>query len=452
MKKKGEQFHPSRDIDRRNEKQPEYELPSPAIGGINMTATGHWNEEDLSDVEKMLKREDPEASMLEPAQGRLFDPNKVEGANRAKLGRERFATNSFDPASKGILTTAMSASTIPTKDLQSRTDPKQPETFLQSNNGATTWQGANYAGWYKQPGMKDHQDVIAIDPSRPDQTASLVHEAGHRRHLGEVPDIDLSHHPRRMNPDPLQEGVADGYMDRYGGKRSYTVLDMQEDIALGRGKFDSYKVNGYSTDPERSAAREWNDPDRALYAASRAHTSETGEQALYQPKETRLDLESTVREPMDDGGPSGFKSHGNPTVDATINYLLQAGPHAGQALEQTGLKGVGEEAVRRHQDRQLLNQGQEVQGALFDELRGKRSGNLGGYIANPDAVVSHPGTSRDRIEGLKGELGSAVDRLREDVVPHHMSHNQFGETPRTQKDVKKSLGVLPSRAATRGFG
>lgn len=144
---------------------------------------------------------------------------------------------------------------------------------------------------------------------------------------------------------------------------------------------------------------------------------------------------------------------GNPTTDATLHSLLSTSPHAAQALRQTGLKEAGSRAFRRHRDRDLLTQGQAVQGSLFHELKGVPSGRTHGYVANPDAMEI-PDTDdgfEQHFDRYHQDVDKVEHRAGEMVWPTHMSKNQFGESPRTIADVGSSLGVRPAHARQQGF-
>ena len=131
------------------------------------------------------------------------------------------------------------------------------------------------------------------------------------------------------------------------------------------------------------------DQERALYAAVRAHGSETGEQSRYheQAHDARTD-----RRP-------------DATIDATLHHLLSTSPHAAQALRQTGLKDVGADAFRRHRDRQLLTQGQSTQESLFQEIRGDTSGKVLGHVPNWEAANLDESSDTDFSNFFEGPGG-----------------------------------------------
>lgn len=449
----GPQRHPSRD--RRTEHEHEYELP--AIGGVNLVPGGYYQGDELKHATDYWRSEGgdtvPEVKkesggVLNPAQGRLFDPEKHEAANRQKLGRQRFEV--MDSEAEQIRNKALQSSTIPTSHLQDR--PGRMWTDVTTRNDNLSWEGSGTAGWYRGPAgtlnprEPGKPDVIAINPNTGHGTdTTFIHEAGHRRHLGERGAYDdFVTHPRGINPDPLKEGVADAYVDRYGGPTNTQVRPMREDIEAGGGqKFTSYQFTGYSSDKQAALRHGWTADDRALYAATRGHASETGEQALYVPRGNDVREQRGI---ADYGG-------GDATIDATLHHLLSTSPHAAQALRQTGLKDVGARAFRRHRDRELLTQGQSTQGALFHELRGVASGKLHGFVANPDA--SEIPDTDSGFEEHFDKFHQDVDRVEhgagEMVWPIHMSHNQFGEKPRTQAEVSNSLGVSRIHSSKQGF-
>ena len=450
----GPQRHPSRD--RVTTHEHEYELPyggNQREGqGINFVPGGYYNDEDLKHSKEYWRSEgadtDPKikaeaGGVMNYAQGRLFDPEKHEAAQRQKLGRERFFA--LDPAAEQIRSKALQSSTIPTSHLQDR--PGRLFTDVQTHNEAgRSWEGSGTAGWYRGPATSSTPDVIAINPASGHGTdTTFIHEAGHRRHLGETSwDSEYVSSPKGLHPDPLKEGVADAYVDRYGGHGNTQVRPMREDVEAGGGqKFTSYQFTGYSSDKERAKSFGWNDDDRAVYAATRGHASETGEQALYVPRGRDVREQQGL---ADYGG-------GNPTTDATLHHLLSTSPHAAQALRQTGLKDVGARAFRRHRDRELLSSGQAVQGSLFNELRGVSSGKVHGYTPNIDAM---PEAKTDeefeaKFEGMHKDIDRLEGPAGEMLWPEHMSLNQFGEKPRTQADLANSLGVARHHSSKLGF-
>ena len=439
------QFHPSRDV---HNKPTEYELPYGGDKGVYITGSGYYD--DAEDLERstQYEREGGEtgSSLLQPAQGRLFDADKHEAAQRQKLGRLRFDPMT-DSAAEQIRNRALQSSTIPTSHLQDRPGRMWTDITTRNDTSNGSWEGSGVSGWYRGPATSAKPDVIAINPSSGHGTdTTFIHEAGHRRHLGEGESYsDYTTHPRVLQADPLKEGVADAYVDRYGGPNNPQVRPMQEDIEAGGGqKFTSYNFTGYSADKEAAGRRGWNADDRALYAAVRGHASETGEQALYTPRG------GDVREQPGMAEYGG----GNATIDATLHSLLSTSPHAAQALRQTGLKEQGGRAFRRHRDRELLSQGQAVQGSLFSELRGVASGELRGFTPNIDAMptATNPAEFEAKFEGMQRDIDSLEQQHGgELIMPQHMSHNQFGEKPRTVTDVSRSLGVRRAHAEQAGF-
>ena len=137
-----------------------------------------------------------------------------EATQRQALGRQRFLAT--DSQSRQIRDKALAESVIPTSHLQSRSGERAETEMTTTLSGLS---GA--AGWYRGPAARERPDMIAVDP-REDQgyppTHTFVHEAGHRRHIGETTGMSPINHPSQINPDPLKEGVADAYADRFGGQ------------------------------------------------------------------------------------------------------------------------------------------------------------------------------------------------------------------------------------------
>lgn len=441
------QRHPSR-----GERPAEWENTS--RGGIRLHPGGYYGHDELDSAKSFWHSEGNPVEghhVTMPSQGRLFDPDAHEATVRQDLGEKRMqafdAYGDIAQATKAaeIRRSALGNSVIPTSHLQSRrmaSGQEAPESRFVVEPGLTS-KGA--LGHYTGPPMDQFRtDYITIDPAGPQLDKTTQHEMGHRHHLASRDVSDpMIHHPQARFPDPVMEAHADAYVDRYGGSGSHQVQQMSRDIEEGRGKFGSYQYSGYSTNYQSANPHnDWTKTDRALYAGVRAHYSETGEHTNYVPTQPAVgERQREAQQPS------------SPTLDATIHSLLSNSPHAAQAMRQTGLKDVGQESFRRHRDRQLMGQGQQVQGALFNELRGHASGKVHGYTPNPDAIEI--GDSDDafeaHFEGYHRDIDAAEAKAGELIWPHHMSHNQFGEQPRTQGDVQRTLGVGRYDAKRRGF-
>lgn len=301
--------------------------------------------------------------------------------------------------------------------------------------------GKQAGGWYRHSYSPNVPPTIAVEPGyQTGSDATLIHEMGHAHHYGEVTAERERGNPtkryadtRGFAPDPVKEGIADAYVDRYGGSLSpqRKMVERHESnarwaaaaAATTPGLEDmppepeapepdkwqhlSNRQFGYSTqfeanrDPRERGA--WNDVDRTLYAGTRAHFSMTGEIPRYQsaPGETAVEGAAT---------------------DATIHHLMTHSEHARSAWASTmgvetknhptvggpdrpeeGLRSmtdIAADASRRHKDRQLLNAGQFVQESLFGE---------------PE-----------------------------------MARNQQGEVPRTRTEVRDSLGAREADWWTMG--
>lgn len=415
------QRHPSRDPD-----PVDYQvITNPHTRGeeFHIRGAGYYEPQELDYATA-------EGDIPRVMQGRLFDPVNFEKQTRRDLGAQRLQTS--DPAEAGVRDRALDASRVPSLHLQSRPQARPISTVAAAETEFTTKDRRNdwttSSGYYQGPAGTQVPDVLAVSSEH-----SVVHELGHRRHLGTRAADETLHHPRGRHPDPLKEGVADAYEDRYGGPGSDQVQAMKRSIGEEERKFTSYADYGYSTNAESSLRRGWRDDDRALYAATRAHASETGEQPSYVPR-SRL--------AMEEPGLS-YSGGGDPTIDATLHHLLSTSPHAAQALRQTGLKEAGSQAFRRQRDRQLLTQGQEIQGSLFDEVRGSDTNTLHGYT--PSLEAGAPLSSAlDEMEHFDKKAGENVKFV-------HMNTNQFGEKPRSARDVSGTLGVQKHIAKRRGF-
>jgi len=327
--------------------------------------------------------------------------------------------------------------------------------------------GKQFAGYYRE-GTRSTFPLTGVDPevavsSRGDNRRdTVIHEIGHAQHYDKT-TFNERENPNRSYadthgirggnaPDPLKEGVADGYVDRYAGPNSPTVQEAQagRDLGVDNGAFGHFdsQYHGYSTqyEAEHGDQAAWSNTDRALYAGTRAHFSETGENPTYQSQQNR-NATGSVSDRFD-----GHVSGVNSVTDATLHHLSQS-PHAQQAWKDThpspnGLSGAtladtAGQASRRHKDRKLLSEGQFTQGGLFNELRTEpnHGGEHLGYTTNPDAAA--PGKDMDAIEEMRG-----FDGERDIAWPHSMEKNQFGEAPRRRSDIQSSLAI-PKHLASR---
>jgi hypothetical protein len=437
------QRHPSRD-----ERPAEWENTS--RNGIRLHPGGYYGHEELETAKSFWHSEGNPAEghhVTMPSQGRLFDPEAHHAKVRQDLGEQRMpgfsAYGDIAEATQAVNVrkSALESSVIPTSHLQSRVSAhggEQPESRFVIERGLAD---RGTLGHYTGPPLSQFQtDYVTVDPEGPSQDRTTIHELGHRQHLGtREAGSPLVQHPRGTFPDPLMEAHADAYVDRYGGSGSSQVSRMSRDIEEGLGKFGSYQYTGYSTNFEsRDPRSSWTPQDRALYAGVRAHYSETGENTNYQPSERAR---------------GEMPGHGEPTIDATLHSLLSNSPHAAQAMRQTGLKQAGQEGFRRHRDRQLMNQGQMVQGSLFNELRGFNTGKVHGYTPNLDAqeLPEADDAFEAHFEGLHRDIDKVEAKAGEAIWPTHMNHNQFGEKPRSQYNVHQTLGISPAGSKHRGF-
>lgn len=441
------QRHPSRD-----ERPTEWE--SVGKKHVHMHPGGMYEHQELADAKSFWHSEGNPVEghhVTMPSQGRLFDPDVHEGIQRLELGAKRmpgfdaYGDVAEESKANSIRNSALASSVIPTSHLQPRqmrSGGEAPESRFVVEHGL---QNKGALGHYTGPVLGPHQtDYVTIDPEGPQLDKTTQHELGHRHHLATRGiDEQAIHHPQSRFPDPVMEAHADAYVDRYGGPGSPQVRSMKRDLDYSGQKFKSYQYTGYSTRYQApNPHNDWTQTDRALYAGTRAHYSETGEHTNYLPTP-----QAAGENQREASKPS------SPTLDATIHSLLSNSPHAAQAMRQTGLKDVGQESFRRHRDRQLMGQGQQVQGALFNELRGHSSGKVHGYSPNFDAIEipDDDNAFEAHFESMHKDIDKVEAKVGETIWPHHMSHNQFGERPRTQADVHQTLGVRRYDAKSRGF-
>jgi hypothetical protein len=229
---------------------------------------------------------------------------------------------------------------------------------------------------------------------------------GHAHHYSQTTqnertNLYKSYNDRRgSQPDPLREAVADAYVDRYGGdvsahnrikeqNRRNTEFTEKNDLPPMEEPHPYAHISdrqfGYSSEYEATEEKPvWDEGDRALYAGTRAHFGETGEIPRYQKNPEGL--RHTVQ---------------RASTDATISMLNTHSTHAREAWKHLGMEAGVEQATRRHRDRRLIAQGQEIQESLFGD---------------PEHAV-----------------------------------NQFGEKPRSVEDVKQSLGLHQTESGGNEF-
>ena len=170
---------------------------------------------------------------------------------------------------------------------------------------------------------KSHHDVMAEDAP-----VWMAHELGHTADFKELPNADnrdflQKHSPERRSenfptPDPRLEGVADGFMDKHvWGNKGY---EHQTKTSYGMG------------------VKDWSPIDTAIYHATRAHSSATGENLA-------VDY-------------SGDHPEGE-----FLHKLVSRGPHAMKALKIAGLQDVAQE----HMDKWKATRKNGTQLSLFGD-------------------------------------------------------------------------------------
>jgi len=428
-------------------------------GGLYLPGHGYYEAGELESYESQA-RSDPgafgeDAPQFEPRQGQLFEPDDVEHRSRMHMSEKQFVTG-YDAKAKSALSDTLSRSTIPSSHMRTREwgssgGERAATTFTMPSDLRERGMG----GYYKPTfDPRRQNDVVAADPgargpSGPHDT--IMHELGHRHHFSQYANADdprmaINH---RSQYDPLQEGVADAYVDRYGGSRSEQVWNAR-DAGQEGGEPLSIMSSQARGGGYHSSFRHWSPEENALYAAVRGHYGETGELP---------ERQQNIHNPQDDA------------VDTTLHHLATNSPHARRALESNTFKGtlgynvdsmddsgvevplshIAAQAGRRVMDRQLLHEGQFIQHALFDEGHAREGhhdeseGRITGYLPSLHAMPITP----DRMDLVSAES----DRHWDMGMTHtqSMSKNQFGEQPRTTSQVKKSLRMDKNQWGNRGL-
>lgn len=262
-----------------------------------------------------------------PLQGVLFDS-----------GSEQFSPRRRQLAEQHHVVVSGSPYTFPSESekgaLQNRLiHSDMPSELIDSLKGLTVLERArnpanpDWAGWYNYDKDTVH---VHLRGKEPIPANTVIHELGHRAdfrsHLA-MDDESLAV-PPFVQPNPRLEGIADAFPDRYLHRRT----DMPTSTHISD--------TGYSTQYDGlvgTKGRQWTDTERAIYAAARAHFTNTGE---------------------------------NPTIPGVINHVVKdnsdeylhmmqrTSPHARKALMQlapqiqdsptSSLWGVASAASRRY--------------------------------------------------------------------------------------------------------
>lgn len=254
---------------------------------------------DLEEAEDHHKR------WGQPLQGMLFDPTGIGESHEERRAAAQHHSVMLKRPGQDATEDEYQSLTVKAQMMKSR----MPADLIRGLAGETTvladpnFGTKRFDGWYSpKPGGPV---TVRLNPDKPiPSQETLIHELGHRadfRSHGDDSDANIDYIddvvavPITTYPNPRLEGIADGFTDRYLGVQ---FDDMTDDV------FRHITRTGYSTaysGPVNVFDR-WNDRDRAIYAASRAHFSETGE---------------------------------NPTAGSPSEYLhmmLRTSPHARRAL------------------------------------------------------------------------------------------------------------------------
>jgi len=248
---------------------------------------------------------------------------------------------------------------------QAITGSRMPNELIGALGGRTTlsWTpGSEGGGSYHPESGAITLHTIAkpgTDPADPGFGVSrdtTLHELGHRAdwraHRTEGSWDRTTAMGSMRNPEPRSEGVADGFADRYAATQ-YPNFEHHSGLQQGYG----------------TQSRYWQtDTDRAVYSASRAHTSATGELANAE------------------------------TPTALLHKLMSTSPHAVRALRQNGLKQAGAEAYDAY--RESRKAGKQLSMLSEVQYTNDKTGETesAGFVPHP-ALAGTPSYSRKNAQG-----------------------------------------------------
>lgn len=252
-----------------------------------------------------------EEDIPDGAQGLLFHPETGTGRPGDPLvgpeRRDAAVRGVYGPASEhtpsetvDTMVGAVAASNVPTHDFE---DPEGQ--FLSRQRGMGMIGLTEIAGGpFTAGSYNSENDRIGAGRRYLDSPTTLLHETGHALHMaGDRSDA------MARNPDPLMEGVADGFSEGWtpGG-----YSDLEGEQLRPTAVRTSPNERGEKVDPTdrhlrihgdvntydpsySSAYGEWMTPvDRALYSAARQHAAVTGETL---PHDYRSDIFSGAHAP-----------------------------------------------------------------------------------------------------------------------------------------------------------
>jgi hypothetical protein len=298
--------------------------------------------EGVVDTEEEAK--DYHLRFASPLQGMLFDPSELDKGRDAAVAQHTVKGTGFvaNKDNESVVRRELEESAMPTDLIKSLAG----ETTVQGG-GPGPEPGKDASGWYSGYAEGGPITVKTGADSKPNY-GTLIHEMGHRadfRSYGaEGPD---SKHeptvPALPHPNPRLEGIADGFVDRYLTRKAG-----QGDYAHIADDNRGYTIN---YDGSNQFGHKWTDAHRAVYAASRAHFAETGENP-------------TVP------GIEGFDVKEN--TPEYLHMMTRTSPHARQALMQhnyqTNYHGPLWDAAAQASRNYLSTRKVGTQLGMFDEV------------------------------------------------------------------------------------
>jgi hypothetical protein len=278
------------------------------------------NENDLDgdDEDEANEAKDYQRRFTSPLQGMLFDPSESREDREDALRQHYVSTYAHGDQ---------------THDYHSDTEDEvhhqinrsnMPNELVKALGGLTSVKRGGpepMGGWYSGyiPGgpitLKSDRTGIGVNHD------TTIHELGHRadfRSHNAEGGMEGRHSiavPPTVSANPRLEGIADGFMDRYSNARMRPFLNAY--APQTHGEWSHLSNSGYSVGfdgtletPTRNN-NTWNDEERAVYGAARAHFGKTGENPTIPGMEG-----VTVKQ----------------NSDEYLHMMLRTSPHARQAL------------------------------------------------------------------------------------------------------------------------
>jgi hypothetical protein len=399
---------------------------------------------------------DHQRRFASPLQGMLFDPSEsYEDRDHAVQHHyvSTYAhgdkTHDYDPSTEESVQNQIRWSAMPTE-------------LVKSLGGLTSVQRGgpgDLLGWYQShvPGGPITARVdSAHDLPSPNTTLhELGHRADFRSYNAEGTDKDRAAPtvPPLVHPNPRLEGIADGFVDRYG-KRNKDDEWSHLNSGYGLG------FPGRADSPLRHQTH-WHDQDRAVYGAARAHFDKTGENP------TIPGMEGVTVKQND---------------DEYLHMMQRTSPHARQALmahnQLTNTHGPLWNAASQASSRYLSTRKVGTQLSMLDEVQATTDSapndssptyhtHTVGYavrhsLLSPDGQVAEQQRKEKMVSSFQPPEGHAPDgwsgaesmdrHLYDDPYANGVSHEQHAKTVASElASVKaKQDKARQSRRAARG--